>query len=983
MRYASRSIASALALALCAALPASALNLGSLTYRSIGPAIAGGRTTVVVGSNDDPQIYYAGGAGGGVFKSVDGGVSWEPIFDKQPVAPIGAIALAPHDADDVWVGTGESNPRNDVEGGDGIWHSRNGGKTWVHMGLQDAGSISNISIDPRDRHRMAVSVLGQIFRDNTTRGIYTTTDGGKHWTRTLYAGPMSGASDVVRVPDHPDTLFAGIYQFRRKPWTMQSGGPGGGVYRSDDNGATWHKLSGHGLPSGDVGRIGIAAGTHGRVYAAIQSKAGDLWRSDDGGASWRLMPHNWLVGMRRFYFSRIFVDPANNDRLINVGLILSMSVNGGKSFKKIATEAGWDYHNVWWSNDGSRIAVGSDEGAILSMNGGVQWRQPYDLPFEQPYHIGYDQSQPNYHVCVGLQDDNSWCGWANSPSGIGVMNRDWWQVAPGDGMWTLYDPKDANFVWSTSTASDTGQVYLLDTAKQQVYEVSPYARSNGGEPGRDLKYRFNWDMPIAFTADGAALGGGNVVFKTTDRGAHWSVISPDLTRNEKSHQQIPGGPIDMDMSGAEMSDTILDIEPSRVQDGVIWVGTDDGLVQLTRDGGTTWRNVTPGAMPHWARVSTVDASPYSAATAFAVGDNHMLGDNSPHLFATRDFGASWRSISGDLPRNVFVRSVRQDPKNPNLLYAGTQRGMYASWDGGNHWHSIRLNMPATAIYDIEVQPQTNDLLVAAHGRGAWILDDLTALQQYTPSVERNLTLFAPRETLRWARLAPVNAFESGLPSSEFVGPNVPYGALLTYSLPKEDKHATIDVLDSSGRVIRHLIGKDVPHKAGINRTAWDLDLEGPTKWHGTFDINQGPNTGPEVLPGTYTVRVNANGSHVEQTVAVKADPRDNLTAEQMKARYDLLTELYRELSITDGWLNAIDKRVSHGQSNVQLLAFKRKLTYGPRNAEDLSGPPGFRDRLDDLIGRLSGNYAPATQPQLDEAAVLHRLFGTLEAQWRR
>lgn len=979
MKRVSRSITSAFALVLCAALPASALDLGSLKYRPIGPAIAGGRTTVVVGSNNNPQLYYAGGAGGGVFKSIDGGATWSPVFDKADVAPIGAIALNPHNDGDVWVGTGESNPRNDVEGGDGIWHSTDGGKTWKHLRLQDAGSISKIEIDPRNANRIAVAVLGQIFRDSTTRGVYTTIDGGKNWTRALYVGPMSGASDLARVPDRPDTLFAGIYQFRRKPWTMQSGGPDGGIYRSDDNGATWRKLSGHGLPSGDSGRIGVAAGTHGRVYAVIQSKAGDLWRSDDGGATWRAMPHSWLLGMRRFYFSRIFVDPASNDRLINVGLILSTSTNGGKSFKKIATEGGWDYHNIWWSHDGTRVAVGSDEGALLSMNGGATWRQPYDLPFAQPYHIGYDSLQPNYHVCIGLQDDNSWCGWANSPSGTGVMNRDWTQVAPGDGMWTLYDPKDPNFIWSTSTASDVGQVYLLDVVKQQVYEVSPTSRSTGGEPGVDLKYRWNWDTPIAFTADGAALTGGNVVFKSVDRGAHWTIISPDLTRNEKSHQQIPGGPIDPDMSGAEMSDTILDIEPSSVHDGVIWVGTDDGLVQLTRDGGRTWRNVTPHAMPQWARVSTVDASPYSDGTAFAVGDNHMLGDQSPHLFATHDYGATWRSISGDLPGNVFVRSVRQDPKNPNLLYAGTSRGMFASWDDGTHWHSLRLNMPATAIYDIEVQPQVNDLLVAAHGRGVWVLDDLTAVQQYSPSISRSLLLFAPRETYRWARLAPVNTFESGLPSNQFAGPNVQYGALLTYSLPKADKHASIDILDATGHVIRHLSGKNVPHNAGINRTAWDLNTEGPVKWHGTFEVNQGPNSGPEVLPGTYTVRVNANGSHVQQTLVVKQDPRDTLSAEQMKARYDLLHELYAEFSETDLWLNDIDARAKHGSSPA-LLAFKRKLTYSPRNAEDLGGPPGFRDRLGDLVGRLSGNYAAPTQSQLDEAAALHAIFEQLKAQ---
>lgn len=981
--FAQRSFLSAAALFAITALPATALNLGSLQYRGIGPAISGGRTTAVVGSNLDPQVYYAGGAGGGVFKSLDGGVSWDPIFDKQPVAPIGAIALAPGDPNDVWVGTGESNPRNDVEGGDGIWHSTNGGKTWTHAGLDDAGSISGISVDPRNSKRVVVAVLGHVFRDSTTRGIYITSDGGKTWSRALYVGASSGASDLVRVPDRANTLFAGIYEFRRKPWTMSSGGPNGGVYRSDDGGRTWRKLTGRGLPQGDTGRIGVAAGTRGRVYAVIQAKSGDLWRSDDGGDNWKLMPRNWLVGMRRFYFSRIFVDPKNNDRLINVGLILSESTNGGKSFHKIATNVGWDYHNVWWSADGKRISVGSDEGAILSIDGGKNWRQPYALPFSQPYHIGYDTLEPNYHVCIGLQDNDSWCGWANGPNGVGVLNRDWWTVAPGDGMWALYDPKDPNFIWSTSTASDTGQVYILDTDKQQVLEVSPDARSNGGEPGIDLEHRFNWDTPIAFTADGAALVGGNVIFRSADRGAHWSIISPDLTRNEKSHQQIPGGSIDEDMSGAEMSDTILDIEPSTVQPNVIWVGTDDGLVQLTRDGGATWRNVAPKQMPEWARVSTVDASPYSAGSAFAVGDGHMLGDERPHIFATQDYGATWRSISGDLPDNVFVRVVRQDPKNANLFYAGTQRGVFASWDGGAHWQSLRLNMPATAIYDIQVQPAANDLLVAAHGRGVWVLDDLTVLQQYTPSIASAVTLFAPRDALRWSRFAPINTFPGGLPSSEFFGPNAGYSALLTYSLPKEDKKASIDILDAGARVVRHLDEKAVPHKAGINRTAWDLAENGPVKWHGTFELNQGPATGAEVLPGTYTVRLNANGTHREQRVIVKQDPRDNLTLDEMKARYEFLKELFAQYGIVDTWLNEIDRRVKSGKSSAALQAFKHKLTYDPRNAEDLSGPPGIRERLGDLLGRMGGNYAPPTRPQLDEAAVLRGIFQTLSKESQR
>ncbi len=987
MKIASRLFAAALGAVMLCTLPAKAdLHFGDLQYRGIGPAISGGRTTSVVGS-DDPQIYYAGGAGGGVFKSTDGGSTWLPIFDGEPVAPIGAIAVAPHAPDDVWIGTGEANPRNDVEQGDGIWHSSDGGRSWHHMGLDDAGSIASISIDPRDPLHVAVAALGQIFRDNTTRGIYVTTDGGLHWQRTLYVNAGVGASDVVRVPDHPSTLFAAMYYLRRKPWTMISGGPDGGIFRSDDNGMTWRKLVGHGLPGGPVGRIGLAAGTKGRIYADMQSRSGVLWRSDDGGVTWRRMPYSALIGARRFYFSRITIDPLNNDRLISVGLILSMTTNGGKTFHVIAGTAGWDYHQVWWSQDGMRIAVGTDEGVILSIDGGAHWKQPYDLPVAQPYHVTFDNDIPNYHVCIGLQDDNSWCGWANSPSGVGVMNRDWFQFAGGDGMWAAYDPLDAHFIWTTSTSSDTGQVFLYNTQTHDTQDVSPDAEDNGDLPARDARYRFNWDSPIAFLPSGAALVGGNVVFESTDRGAHWSVISPDLTRNDRAHQETPGGPIDADMSGAETADDILDIEPSPLDASVIWVGTDDGLVQLTRDGGEHWTNVTPRSFPYWGRVATVDAGAFDAGSAFAAVDNHMLGDNSPHIFGTNDYGAHWHSMSGDMPRDLFVRVVRQDAVNPNLFYAGTQRGVWASWDGGRHWQSLRLNMPATAIYDLHVQPTFDDLVVAAHGRGVWILDDIAPIQH--PADSSRLVLFRIRDTYHWYRNAPVNTFPNSaipgtLPSNQFLGPNAEYGAIISYLLPRKERHVSIEILAENGRVIRHLSGDDAPGDAGLNRTSWDLAEDGPTKWHGTFEQNQGPDEGADVVPGTYTVRLSAGGNTREATVLVKADPRYSLTLAQMQAQHDALRQLYDELSGVDTMLNIIDRRLKHASpaERARLLAFRARLTFNPWNVEDLGGPAGLRERLDDLIGRIGQSFNPPTQPQLDELAHLHAQYDRIAVTWR-
>ncbi|HEY6325513.1 MAG TPA: hypothetical protein VIW73_03215, partial [Candidatus Cybelea sp.] len=899
------------------------------------------------------------------FKSTDGGASWLPVFDREAAAPIGAIAIAPQDDRDVWVGTGESNPRNDIESGDGIYHSSDGGAHWTNVGLARSAHISCVNIDPRDRRVVAVGVLGRVSADDPNRGVYVTRDGGAHWTRTLYVGPSSGVSSLVRVPGRPATLFAGVWQVRRTPWSLQSGGPSGGIYRSDDNGATWRRLRGNGLPGGLTGRIGLAAGTRSRVYAAIESRAGELWRSGDGGVRWKKMPHSPYLGARAFYFTSIFVDPADPNRLINVSLILTLSADGGRSFHPIATGGGWDYHAIWWSADGRRIINGSDEGVILSSDGGKNFWQPYDLPFAQPYHVGLgDAADYNYLVCVGLQDDNSWCGPSSPPNGVGVMNRDWYQIVPGDGMWAVVDPEDPHYIWSTSTNSDTGQVYLWNERTTQAYDVSPDAESNGELAARDLRYRFNWDTPIAFTNDGAALVGGNVVFKTSNQGRFWNVISPDLTRNDKSKQGSSGGPIAYDQSGAEFYDTILYLATTKLDNNIIWAGTDDGLVQLGRDyavtgGAPTWHNVSPpeSLVPPWGRVTGLEPGRFSAATAFIAVERRLLGDDRPYVLCTDDYGATWRSITGDLPPNQFVRAIRQDPNNSNVLYAGTNRGVFVTFDGGAHWSSLRLNMPASAIYDIEIQPEANDLVVAAHGRGVWILDDLTPLQRFG-AAQAFVTLFPVRDAYRMWQWSPVNTFtDPKIPPNEFVGANPNYGAIITYHVARAPRHASIDILDAQGHVIRHLTGDDVPKHAGMNRTSWDLNENGPVKWTGTFKGNQGPDVGAEVLPATYTVRVNADGVTATQHVVVKADPRDP-AADRYGVRYNFMVRLYDAIGRVDSMLNEIDARLKHasGSEASELVAFKHRLTYDPRNIEDLNGPAQLREDLLDLISRMSTSF---------------------------
>ena len=962
-----------------AAVGAAPDPLAGLHYRSIGPAISGGRTTAVAGSDADAAVYYAGGAGGGVFKSRDGGATWRAVFDSADVAPVGAIAVGRRDPNDVWVGTGESNPRNDVEEGDGVWHSVDGGKTWHHAGLADAGAISGIAIDPRDSRTVVVAVLGHIFRDGSTRGLYLTRDGGLHWQRTLYLGPDSGASDVVRVPDRPRTLFAGLWQFRRTPWSLTSGGPRGGLYRSDDGGATWRKLTGHGLPGGLTGRIGVAAGTGGRIYAIVQSKVGDIWRSDDGGANWRLMPHSPLVGARPFYFSKVYVDPARPDRLLSVGLILALSSDGARTFRATATDGGWDYHAVWWSSDGRRVINGSDEGVILSADAGAHFWHTYALPFSQPYHVGFDASLPAARVCAGLQDNDSWCGPSSSDNGIGVLDRDWSIAGPGDGMYALFDPRDSNLIWTTATNTDTGNVYLYDARTQQTREVSPSA-SDTQDAAAALPYRFNWDTPLAFAGD-AVLVGGNVLFSSTDRGEHWTALGGDLTRNERAHQGVSGGPITEDSSGAEIYDTILHIAPSPLagETGTLWVGTDDGLVQLSRDGGKTWRNVTPPGLGPSGRVYGLEAGNHSAATAYATVDRHMSGDDAPYVYVTDDDGATWRSLARGLPRDLFVRSIREDAINENLLFLGTSRGVWVSFDRGASWRSLRLNMPATAIYDLKITP-AGDLVVASHGRGLWILDDLTPLRTWSAAT-REPVLWPPAPAYGMWRAAPVNTFlDSSVPANQFVGENREYGALFTYSLARAAKHASLDILDASGRVVRRLQSAKIARAPGLHRYGWDLAEEGPVRWTGTFEQNRGPKTGAEALPGRYLARLTVDGRAVSQPFEVRPDPRSSATLDEYRSRHDFLAELNAELGGVDALLNRIDAAVRKAPParRARLRAFRARLTYDPRNVEDLRSPPRIRDRILDLQSRVAPtSFQAPTAVQSAEAAALRENYRAL------
>ncbi len=879
-----------------------AVAYANLSWRSIGPAVSGGRVASVAGTARNDQLYYLGTAGGGVWKSVNGGATWQPAFEKQNVSAVGAVAIDPVNENVVWAGTGEANPRNNVSYGDGLYKSTDGAKTWRRVGLAGVWSISRIAIDPRDPRHVVVGAFGDPFKDSSDRGVYVTFDGGATWSKSLYAGPASGASDVAMNPRDPNVVYAGMWHFRRVPWTFTSGGADDGLYKSTDGGRTWHRLTGNGLPAGYTGRIGlaIAPSRPDRVFALIEAKGGILWRSDDAGAHWTMTSSDTLVDQRPFYFTHIAVDPKNANHVYAVSEMLAESKDGGKKFTEIAKDVHVDYHAIWIDpTNPKRIITGEDGGYALTTDL-KNWSFSRNLAMGQVYHVGLSDENP-YLVCAAYQDNGGFCGPSNSLDSEGILDRHWTDVVGGDGMWTVPEPGNPRYVWSDL---EDGALTLFDRKTETTRFIRPYDAFPGSFLGpfdlSSVQYRFNWDSPIAFAppVDAAASGGpavawfgGNVIFQSADRGETWSVISPDLTRNVKEHQVPSGGPLAKDVSGAEYSDTILYIEGSPIDRGEIWVGTDDGYAQLTRDGGAHWENVTPPGTPEYARVETVAPSPLVAGTAYAVADNHRLGDYAPYAFVTHDYGKTWAKIVSGLPANQYVRTIRPDLRNANLLFAGTENGLWVSFDAGASWQDFRMNLPVVSVRDIHVQPQFDDLVIATHGRDVWILDSLDSVRELGAAERAGTMLFTPRTAYEYF----YHSNDLGI-YTRFAGENPPKGAIVDFyqTAPQKDP-PQIEILDANGRVIRTVKGTHkvkgkmepyVPNKAGINRYVWDFTEDAPLKWHGAArEEYQGPKTGATVVPGTYAVRIALAGKTLEQPLTVKPDPRGEMTPAQYAAGY--------------------------------------------------------------------------------------------------
>ncbi len=908
-------------------------------YRLIGPA-SGGRTTRVVGIPGDPSIYYLSTASGGVWKSSNGGLQWEPIFDDQPISSIGSVALANTNPNVVYVGAGEANIRGNVGEGNGIYRSLDGGKNWDHV-WEAEGQIGTIVVHPDDENTIFAAVLGSPFGPGPDRGIYRSNDGGDSWQRVLFVDNDTGASDVAFNESNPNILFAGMWQTRRKPWIMESGGPGSGLYRSRDGGDTWTELEGNGLPEGIWGKVGVrlAPSDPDRVYALIEAEEGGLFRSDDGGDSWERINDSAGLRQRAWYYTTLTIDPSNADIVWFPQVRMLKTIDGGRTVLRVKA-AGWDHHDVWIDpEDPRRIIEASDGGVSLSWDGGETWERP-PLPLGQFYHLSVDTRKP-YRVMGSLQDFGTRAGPSNSLHSGGILLSDWRPVGGGEAGFVVADPDDPNIVYA---GEYLGYLSRYDERTGQAPHVGIYPDNGSGHGAEDLRHRFQWTAPIVISPHDSKLvyHASNFLQKTRDGGQTWEVISPDLTRNDKSKQKWSGGPITGDNTGVEFYGTIFAVAESPVEAGVIWAGTDDGLIHVTRDGGESWKKVTPRGAPEWGTVGIIEASRWAAGTAYAVYDAHRLDDETPYIWKTTNFGESWTNIARGLDREVYLKVVREDTVKRGMLFLGTERGVMVSHDDGRNWESLRLNMPTVAIADMVVAD--DDLVVGTLGRSAWILDDLTPIREMSSEIAKKpLHLFPPLPAIRWTYDSSPDGSRLGKAS------NPPKGVILTYHLAaKPDEELILEVLDSSGKVIRTLSSEAEPpylpaghpdanpdekHEAdleaveGLNRASWDLAFEGAMRIPGSTNDAGNMNIAPMVVPGNYRLRLTVAGESVEQPLTVLPDPRSDAAIDDLKAQVEFLIDIRDRISSITS-----DAEYLRGLRE-QLEARHRALSAEPRAAE--------------------------------------------------
>lgn len=932
-------------------------NFDALRYRYIGPE--GNRISTAVGIPGDPNTYYAGAASGGIFKTTDGGSYWEPIFDGEDALSIGYMALAPSDPNVVWVGTGEPNIRSHISMGKGVYRSTDAGKTWDFLGLENTGRVSRIQVDPRDPDVAFVAALGHSYGPQRERGIFRTKDGGETWEHVLFVDENTGASDLVMDPNNPRILFAGMWQIEIHTWGRTSGGPGSGIFMSRDGGDTWTRLEGNGLPAQDVGKIALAMApsNSNRIYALIETgdgvpledgtetESGELWRSDDGGDTWSLTSHDRALAGRTHYYSRVEVSPDDDMEAYFLASAFSSSTNGGEStIDHQGRAAPWgDNHDIWIDpTNTDRMIVANDGGVDISTTRAQTWRQ-IALPVAQMYHVTVDTRVP-YYVYGNRQDGQS----ARGPSrtnydgflgSVGNIPRgDWHDVGGGESGFATPDPEDPNIIWSSASGSGAngGIVTRMDLESRQVHNIEVWPKGTVGWSAAGVRYRFVWDPPLTISPHdhNKVYTGSQHVHVTTDQGHSWQVISPDLTLNDRSRMGSSGG-LTPDNLGVEYAGVVFSIEESPITPGLIWVGTNDGLIHLTRDGGETWTDLTanvPG-MPAWGSIRNFEASRYDAGTAYFAVDGHQANNRDPWLYRTRDYGATWELIVNGIEKSPlsYTRSILEDPVRQGLLYAGTENGLYVSFTDGDMWQPLQSNLPHAPALWLTIQEHFNDLVVGTYGRGFWILDDISAIQQLTPDViASDAHIFEPRDEYRFRSTVP--PYASG--QEPTAGENPPYGASIDYWLSANAATAdSVDlaITDASGATVRSIKGAA---KVGINRVWWDLRTDSSQRpvlrtkpryasWvvlkeDGTRDA---PGLGPVstlVVPGTYAVTLTAGGNEYSTSLEVLKDPNSRGTAATVLENAQMVSELRADLDRAVAVINGAERIRAQLQSIQQL-----------------------------------------------------------------